>query len=236
MIPNRNVMVFAATSLTDVLREIGKAYEKGNPTVKVYFNFAGSNYLGRQIENWVPADLYISAGVAKMNKLQKKDFLLKDTRKDILSNSLAVIVSKGSGLDIQDLEALIGDQVRKLALADPEGVPAGTYARKYLEAKGAWDKVKDRVVPTQNVRIALAAVESGDADAGVVFKTDAAISNKVKIAYEVPPAEVPRIAYPAAVLKGSKDTGAAKAFLAYLESKVGLAIFKKYGFLTLAAG
>ena len=95
MAPNRNVMVFAATSLTDVLREIGKAYEAVHPAVKIYFNFAGSNYLGRQIENRIPADLYIPAGEAKMNKLQKKDLLLKDSRKDILSNSLVAIVPNG---------------------------------------------------------------------------------------------------------------------------------------------
>ncbi len=234
MAPNRSVMVFAATSLTDVLREIGKAYEAVHPAVKVYFNFAGSNYLGRQIENRIPADLYIPAGEAKMNKLQKKDLLLKDSRKDILSNSLVAIVPKSGGLDIPNLEALIGAQVQKLALADPEGVPAGTYARKYFENKGVWDKVKDRVVPAQNVRIALSAVECGDADAGVVFKTDAAISSKVRVAFEVPGENAPRIVYPAAVIKASKDTSAAKSFLGYLESKVGLAIFKKYGFLTLA--
>jgi molybdate transport system substrate-binding protein len=227
------VTVFAAASLTNVLQEIGKAYEAGRPGEKVVFNFGGSNALVQQIEAGAPADLFLSADETKMDELQKKDLLLKGSRKDLLSNSLVVIVEKAGGLDIPGLDALAGSKVHKLSLADTNGVPCGIYAKKYFEKKGVWDKLKDRVVSALNVRAALAAVESGDADAGVVFKTDAAISTKVKVAYEVPAGDVPPIAFPAAVLKDSKSTDEAKDFLAYLESKDGLAVFKKYGFVTL---
>lgn len=227
------VMVFAAASLTDSLQEIGKAYEKIHPDEKIIFNFGGSNVLIRQIEAGAPADIFFSADTAKMDELQKKGFLLKDTHRDILSNSLVVIVEKAVGAEIPDLSALIGPKIQKLSLADTRGVPCGIYAQKYFEKMGVWGQVKDRVVQAENVRAALAAVESGDADAGVVFKTDAAISTKVKIAYEIPTGDVPKIAYPAGVLKDSKVLGEAKDFLAYLEAKEGLAVFKKYGFVTL---
>lgn len=227
------VTVFAAASLTDALGEIGKDYETGHTGKKVVFNFAGSNVLVQQIEAGAPADLFLSADEAKMDELQKKDLLLKGTRKDILSNSLVVIVEKQGGLEILELDALTGSKVKKLALADTNGVPCGIYAKKYFEKKGVWDLLKGRVVSTLNVRAALAAVESGDVDAGVVFKTDAAISSKVKVAYEVPAGDVPPIAYPVAVLKDSRGVNEAKDFLVYLESKDGLAVFKKYGFVTL---
>ena len=227
------VMVFAAASLTDALQEAGKAYQAVHPDEKVVFNFAGSNVLVKQIEAGAPADIFFSADEAKMDELQKKDLLLNNTRKDILSNSLVVIVEKGSGLDLPNLNALTGPQVKKLSLADTRGVPCGIYAQKYFEKKGVWNQVKDRVVPGVNVRAAMAVVESGDADAGIVFKTDAAVSSKVKIAYEVPAGDVPKIAYPAAVIKDSKIPEAAQGFLTYLESKEGAEIFKKYGFVTL---
>lgn len=227
------VTVFGAASLTDVLQEIGKAYERGHPGEKVVFNFGGSNLLVRQIEAGAPADLFLSADEAKMDELEKKGLLLNGSRKDLLSNSLVVVVEKLGGLDIPGLDALTGPKVRKLALADTNGVPCGIYAKKYFEKKGVWDKLKDRVVSTLNVRAALAAVESGNVDAGVVFKTDAAISPKVKVAYEVPAGDAPTIAYPVAVLKGSKERDETENFLAYLESKEGLAVFEKYGFVTL---
>jgi molybdate transport system substrate-binding protein len=116
-------------------------------------------------------------------------------------------------------------------LAEPQTVPAGIYAREYLQKVGLWDAVKEKVVPTENVRAALAAVESGNVDAGIIYKTDSLISKKVKIAVEIPAAEGPKISYPVAVLKSSKEPERAKEFAEYLAGPKARAIFTKFGFI-----
>jgi molybdate transport system substrate-binding protein len=222
--------VSAAASLTDALREISAAYEKETGT-KIVLNLGASNTLARQIQEGAPADLFLSADEAKMNGLEKKKLLLAGTRKSVLSNTLVVVVPADSSLKIADPSALAASSIRALALAEPQSVPAGIYAKEYLRKKKLWTKVIDRVVPTENVRAALAAVESGNVDAGIVYKTDAGISKKVKIAYEVAREDGPVISYPFAVLAAAKQPAAARAFLAYLESPAGLDVFRRYGFL-----
>lgn len=222
--------VFAAASLTDALKEIAVQHEK-DAGVKLRFQFGGSNILARQIEEGAPADVFISADEAKMDGLEKKGRILKETRKSLLSNSLVIVVSSDSPVRIEKPDTLATDTVKRLALADPQAVPAGIYAREYLTKLGLWEKISPKVVPTENVRAALSAVESGNIEAAIVYKTDAAISKKVKIAFEVPPANGPRISYPFAVVADSKNAAAAKKFIAHLESDAALAVFKKYGFL-----
>lgn len=220
--------VFAAASLTDALEEIGAAWEKAGGG-KVALNLGASSTLARQIQEGAPADLFLSADEAKMDALEKKSLILAGTRRSVLSNTLVIAVPKDGAAKIaapKDLAA-----VRTLALAEPSSVPAGIYARQYLSRLGLWEKLAGRVVPTENVRAALAAVEAGNADAAIVYKTDAGISKKVKIAYEVPRAEGPKISYPFAVVADSERKEAAKRFLAYLESEPALAVFRKYGFL-----
>ncbi len=134
-------------------------------------------------------------------------------------------------LQISSPQQLATDAVKRLALGDTRAVPAGVYAKEYLEQNGVWEAVKDRVVPTENVRAALAAVESGNVDAGIVYKTDATISKAVKIAYVVTPLEGPRISYPIAITKNSGHPDAANRFVAYLGTEAALAVFRKYGFL-----
>ncbi|MEY2529068.1 MAG: molybdate transport system substrate-binding protein, partial [Verrucomicrobiota bacterium] len=121
-------------------------------------------------------------------------------------------------------------EYRKLALAETQTVPAGIYAREYLQKLGLWDRVKDKVVPAENVRAALAAVESGNVEAGIVYKTDALTSKKVKIAVEIPAAEGPKISYPVAVLKSSRESERAKIFVDYLSGPAAGSIFEKFGF------
>jgi molybdate transport system substrate-binding protein len=225
-----DLQVFAAASLTDALKEIAPTFEAATGE-KLQFNFAASNALARQIQEGAPADIFISADEAKMDALQKAGMILDGTRQSLLSNTLAVVVEADNPLKLGSALALSGPAIRRIALADPKGVPAGIYAKEYLEKIGVWESVKDRVVPTENVRAALAAVESGNADAAIVYKTDAAISKSVKIAYDVPAKEGPEISYPFGVVKGSKNLEAAKKFLAYLQSEPALAVFKKYGFI-----
>jgi molybdate transport system substrate-binding protein len=197
----------------------------------VRYNFAASNLLARQIAAGAPADLFASADEARMDFLAQKKLVVEGTRISLLSNTLVIVVGADSRISIQSEADLARPEVRAIALAEPQSVPAGVYAKQHLESLGLWKKVFDRVVPVENVRAALAAVESGNVDAGIVYKTDAAISKQVRIAYEVPRAEGPRISYPFAVLTSSADENAARRFLDYLASPAGRAVFSRYGFL-----
>jgi molybdate transport system substrate-binding protein len=227
-----DLQVFAAASLTDALREISAEYEKTSGDRPV-LNLGASSILARQIQEGAPADLFLSADEAKMDSLEKRKLLLAGTRRSVLSNTLVVVVPVDSSLKISGPADLAAPSIRALALAEPQSVPAGIYAKEYLKRKGLWSKVIDRVVPTENVRGALAAVESGNVEAGIVYKSDAGISKKVRIAYEVPKAEAPDISYPFAVIAGSERKQAARRFLDFLTSPPSLAIFRKYGFLVV---
>jgi molybdate transport system substrate-binding protein len=229
------LQVFAAASLTDALREISAEYAKtaGATGDRPLLNLGASSTLARQIQEGAPADLFLSADEAKMDGLEKRKLLLSGTRRSVLSNALVVVVPVDSNLKISGAADLAGRSIRALALAEPRSVPAGIYAREYLQRKGLWSRVIDRVVPTENVRAALAAVESGNVDAGIVYRTDAGISKKVRIAYEVPQADAPKISYPFAVLAESERREAARRFLDYLVSPPSLAVFRKHGFLVL---
>jgi len=226
------VTVFAAASLSDALKEIGVAYEK-ETGVKVAFNFGASSLLARQIEEGAPADLFFSADEAKMDGLEKKGLIVAGTRKSKLSNALVIVVAADSPLKIESAQDLAKPAVKRVALAEPKTVPAGIYAKAYLENLKLWTAVEPKVVPTDNVRGALAAVESGNVEAGMVYKTDAAISKKVRVAYEVPAKEAPKISYPMAVVKESKQVEVARKFLKDLDSDAAARVFKKYGFVVL---
>lgn len=224
--------VFAAASLSDALEEIAAAYEKRSGE-RIVLNLGASSTLARQIQEGAPADLFLSADEEKMDALEKRKLLLAGTRRSVLSNTLVVVVPADSKLKITGAKDLAAPGLRALALAEPQTVPAGIYAREYLRKQGVWSKVIDRVIPAENVRAALAAVESGNADAGIVYRTDARISKRVRIAWEVPRAEGPKISYPFAVLAGAERKEAARRFLAYLQSAPALEIFRKHGFLIL---
>ena len=224
------ITIFAAASLTDALRAVAANYEKQSGD-KIVFNFAASSLLARQIAEGAPADIFFSADEAQMDMLVKKGAIDPATRKSPLSNSLVVVIPAGSGLQIKSPNDLTNAEVQQIALADPKAVPAGVYAKTWLEKLHLWSAVEPKVVPTENVRGALAAVASGNVDAGVVYKTDAAISRKVKIAYEVPRADGPDIRYPMALVKNSPQPEAAKQFLDYLSSDQAGQVFIHYGFL-----
>jgi len=224
------VNVFAAVSLSDSLKQIAANYEKQSGD-KIIFNFGASSTLARQIEEGAPADIFFSADEAKMDGLAKKGLIDLATRKSRLGNTLVVVVTADSSLTIDSAHALTNRNVQKIALAEPKTVPAGIYARQWLEKVSLWRAVETRIIPTENVRAALAAVESGNVEVGVVYKTDAAISRKVKVAYEVPAKDAPEISYPVALVKESQQADAAKKFLNYLDSKAAGDIFRQFGFV-----
>lgn len=223
------IHVYGAASLTDVLTEIGQHSQKETGD-QMIFNFAASSVLAIQIQEGAPADIFFSADEAKMNILEKKKLIVPETRKSLLSNTLVIVVPEDSKLKLSSAKDLVNVK-GYIAIAEPKTVPAGIYAKEYLNKIGLWSKVIDHLVPTENVRAALLAVELGNAEAGIVYKTDAEISKRTKVAFEVPLEEGPKISYPVAVVSGSKDIEAAKKALSYIESDAALEIFKKYKFL-----
>lgn len=224
-----DVRVFAAASLADALGEIGRAWLAASGA-SVSFNFGASSDLSRQIRASAPADLFVSADAAQMDALEHEGLLRAGSRCDLLSNTLVVIVPSTSSARVAAARDLLG--FRRIALADPQAVPAGVYARAWLERIGLWSQIAPRVVPTLHVRAALAAVESENVDAGVVYRTDAASSTRARVALEVPRAEGPRIVYPVAVLARSTSPEAER-LAAYLRSPAARAVFERLGFLWL---
>ena len=227
------VTVFASASLTDSLKQIATDYEKTSGD-KIIFNFAASGMLSRQIEAGAPADIFFSADETKADALEKKGLLVSGTRKSLLGNTL-VIVTPGDAVTIHSPADLTNAAIQHIALGELKTVPCGTYAKACLEKFSLWPAVESKVVPCESVRAVLAAVESGNVDAGFVYKTDAAISKKVKVAYEVPAADAPKISYPLALLKDAPQPDAAKNFITFLDSNAATAVFKQFGFTVLTS-
>ncbi|HKJ68922.1 MAG TPA: molybdate ABC transporter substrate-binding protein [bacterium] len=231
------LIVFAAASLQDVIMEIGQSYEESHP-VDITYNFAGSNVLARQLVAAPKADVYLSASEQWMDYVQNAGLLLEGSRRTFLSNSLVVIANKNSQWKLDRPADLASLEYKYLSLANPEAVPAGQYAKSWLESisvdgETLWERVKDRVAPGPDVRAALGLVEAETNILGIVYRTDAAMSDEVKILYEVPTEQGPPIRYAAAVLRNRSAGRVARDFLAFLDSPEAAAIFEKYGFIPL---
>ena len=226
------ILVAAAASLTDALKEIGASYETKSQN-RVSFTFGASSSLARQIEEGALADIFVSADLAQMDHLEKSGRLEPGTRTNLLSNQLVMIVPADSRLALATPKDLLKPAVKSIALADPSSVPAGVYSKQYLQDERLWNELARKVIPVLDVRATLASVESGNVEAGFVYKTDAALSKKVKIAYAVPVDKGPRIIYPVAILKDSKNKQAAHAFMNTLLDRASKDVFKKYGFAVL---
>jgi molybdate transport system substrate-binding protein len=233
--PATQVVVFAAASLTESLRQIAGDY-KSISRDELVFNFGGSSTLARQIEEGAPADLFFSADEAQMDRLRAKGLVVEESRTNLLSNTLVIVVAATEGAAVTSAQDLAAPAIRRIALGDPKAVPIGVYAQRFLQQEGLWAAVSPKVIATESVRAALAAVESGNADASIVYKTDALVSRKVKTAYEVPASKAPAIRYPAAVVKDARNRSAADRFLEYLTRPSSAIVFRRHGFVTLQAG
>jgi molybdate transport system substrate-binding protein len=226
--------VSAAVSLTEALQPIGASFERQSG-VRIQPNLAGSNTLAAQILEGAAADVFISADAAQMDRVDQANALLPATRLNLLSNSLVIIVPTGA-TTLTGPRDLLRTEVRHVALGDPAAVPAGVYARQYLERAGLWTLLQPKIVPLPHVRAVMTAVASGAADAGIVYKTDAvAVARGTQIAWTVPPGEAPAIVYPAAVLKTTTHPDEARAFVRFLQSPDASRIFTAAGFVPLAA-
>ena len=224
------ITVLAAASLSDVLQETGTDFQ-AQTGQHVSFSFAGSSTLARQIEQGAPADVFISADEAKADGLEKDGLLMAGTRHSFLANTLVIVVRRDYDRPMKSAADLV--HADRIALAEPGSVPAGIYAHEYLDKMGLWKVLTPKIVPTENVRAALAAVDSGNADAAFVYKTDAVMAKSARVAIEIPRAEGPKISYVLAVLKASPQPEVAKQFADYLLAPPAEAIFKKFGFLLI---
>lgn len=226
--------VYAAASLTNVLEELGTAYQSASgQTVK--FSFAASSTLARQIESGAPADVFISADEDWMNWLQERNLIQNATRRDIATTRLVLVAPADSKLTLKiapgfKLITALGENGR-LTTGDPGSVPVGRYAKAALTKLGVWGQVSGKLVGTENVRAALAFVARGEAALGIVYETDARIDNKVRVVDVFPADSHPRISYPAAVTKtGNKE---AQAFVEFCRSTAAQKLLRKYGFTPL---
>ncbi|WP_426735499.1 molybdate ABC transporter substrate-binding protein [Myxococcus faecalis] len=225
-------LVFAAASTTDVLEELRPAFTKATGHT-VVLALGSSGDLARQAMAGAPADAFLSADVARMEAVQAAGLVRRGTRVELLSNRLVVVVPVGAKVAPGGAEDLKG--LKRLVLADPAIVPAGVYAKAWLEKVGVWKDVEGKVVPALDVRGALAAVEAGRVDAGVVYATDAAQSKKVRVAFEVPSSDAPRIVYPVAALVKGKAPEVGVAFVKFLQTEPARAAFQRHGFVVLSA-
>ncbi|NKB24733.1 MAG: molybdate ABC transporter substrate-binding protein [Kiritimatiellae bacterium] len=231
------LLIFAAASLRDVITELGSMYEEKNK-VRLIYNFAGSNVLAEQIAAAPKADLYISANEKWMDTLEEKGAIDISSRRDFLSNRLVIIAHKNSPFKIEDPAQLCTVPFTYLSIAHPQAVPAGHYARFWLERcfcekTNVWEKVQDRLVPSPDVRAAMNLVEANPQILGIVYKTDATSSKRVRVLYEVPDQESPDIRYSAAVLSHRPFMDKANAFLEFLNSKIAKTVFEKQGFIPI---
>jgi molybdate transport system substrate-binding protein len=223
------ITVSAAVSLTDALTAIAEQYgREGRGTIR--FNFAASNVLAQQIIAGAPVDAFVSADEAQMDAVAAARLLVDGSRVDLLRNQLAIVVPNDRPRTMMSPQGLTNPAFRRIAIGDPAAVPSGVYAKAWLQQEGLWDTLEARMVPSGSVRAALAAVESGAADAGIVYRTDARVALKATVAYVLPADRGPRIVYPAAVVRGSSSQAEAKRFLDYLRGASAARIFERYGF------
>lgn len=225
--------VYAAVSLSEVLEELAPEVERATGT-RLRFNFGASNDLARQILAADRADLFFSADEAWMDEVAEADLVDAASRRSPISNRLVVVVPAASALRIESAADLAALSVRRLSLAHPEAVPAGRYAKAWLESRGQWAAVASRVVPALDARAALAAVESGAVEAGVVYRTDAAHSKRARVAYVVPEEQGPPISYALAALRSRPNLEASRAVVAWICGPEAAPVFERFGFVVRA--
>jgi molybdate transport system substrate-binding protein len=217
-----DTLVLAAASLTDALDSIGAAYARGGGR-RVAFAFGASGDLARQVRAGAPAAVFVSADSLQVDALVRDGRVRPAERIELLSNRLVVVVPAGSSRVIRSAEDLLA--VPRLAVADPESVPLGRYAREWLQQAGLWARLQPQIVPALDARAALAGVETQALEAGIVYATDAGVSKRVRVAFKVPAGQAPRIVYTAALL-----TSEGRPFFEFLRSPEARVVFERLGF------
>lgn len=230
--PPASVQVFAAASLRDACGDVAELWRERRPEVELVFNFGSSATLAQQIEATRAADLFLSADTAQMELVRKSGAIALEGPARWLSNQLVVVVpASSSEVEWSAPSELLHARFPRLALANPASVPAGKYAKAWLEAQGSWSALESRVVPGVDVRAALAAVENAACEVGIVYSTDAAISQRVRVVYRVPLEQGPRIEYAIAATSGKAPAPLAREVLEHFLSAPARVCFARRGFL-----
>lgn len=232
---NSPMLVSAAASLQDALETIESQFQQTDG-ISTRYNFGASGALQQQIEQGAPVDVFVSAAAKPMNALEEKGLLLPETRRNMLSNRLVLIVPSNSTLNLTDFRQLTQANVTKIAMGEPRSVPVGQYSEEVFANLGILEQVRSKFVYGNNVKNVLAAVESGNADAGIVYSTDALLSKQVKSVITVPESLHSPILYPIAVLKNSRHPEAARDYIQFLTRDSAKAVFRHYGFGIVAEG
>lgn len=232
-VERRNVHVYAASSLRAATEEIAKGVEAQHPELKLVLNFAASNVLAQQALAAKQADVFLSADTLQMESVAKGGLVEREAPRPWLSNQLVVVVvpTNSKLAELDGAKALAQEAIVHLSLGSPEAVPVGRYAKAWLEQAGAWDALKERVVPGIDVRAALAAVESGACEAGVVYATDAEASERVRVVFRVPLSEGPKIEYSLGLLRGQAAAADARAVFERFLARPAQDVFVAHGFL-----
>jgi molybdate transport system substrate-binding protein len=221
--------VSAAISLKDALDAISPLFATSHAEIAIHYNLGASGTLQQQIEQGAPVDVYISASPDQMDALDKQGMLISGSRHDLVRNTVVLVVpANASG--ISNFNDLRSSGVKVVAIGEPQTVPAGKYAQETLTHLGLYDSLKPKFVLAKDVRQVLTYVASGDADAGIVYATDARTTSRVKVVATAPENSHSPVVYPVAVLKDSKNVSAAQAFVAFLRSSAGQSVFEKFGF------
>lgn len=226
------INISAAASLKDALGEIQVLYAKSSSDT-LQFNFGGSGALQKQIEEGAPCDLFISASKSNMDTLEKGGFIIPETRKDLLGNQLVLITSKEAGDKVQSTDSLTSAEVKSIVIGTPESVPAGKYAKQTLTSLGLWDQLQDKIVLAKDVKQVLEYVETGNADCGFVYNTDALLLETGKVIPQDFTTSHDAIIYPVALIKEGSQVEAAQKFYDFLNTDTVKEIFKKYGFVVI---
>ena len=231
---NKNILLYAPISLSEVIKELINSYEALQNKIKIKPVFMGTSQLVMQVKNGANPDLFISANEEWMDYLERKKIILKKYRKDFLYNSLVVITNKKNSINklknIEELKEALSKSETKISLAMTNSIPAGMYAKNYLENVGIWDSISKKYVESVNVRAALNYVARNDLEFGIVYKTEAVGNKKIKIVYFIEKAKHKKIIYPIAPLNDKKETMDVYDF--FLDNK-SLTKTLKWGFETL---
>lgn len=221
--------VLAAASLTDALNELKGMYEKNHSDITITYSFGASGTLAQQLEQGVPADLFISASEKFMDQVEGKGLIQAESRKTFVKNIIVLIGSKEGGKKTT-LAELDPNGVKQMAIGDPKTVPAGSYSREVLTALHKWSDLEKKLVYGKDVRQVLTYVETGNVDYGMVFLTDALLSKQVEVLDKADPSLHTPITYPIALVKESPYPQESKAFYQFLLSPEGKKVLEKYGF------
>lgn len=223
------LIIAAASSLKDAMEELKGLYEAQETGVTLTFTFDSSGTLQQQIEQGAPVDLFVSAAMKQMSALKEKGLIVEESMVELLENKVVLICAEGI-TGITSFEDLAKDSVEKIALGEPSSVPVGQYAEEILSNLGIQEAIQPKVVYGKNVREVLSWVETGNAEVGVVYATDAKISDKVVTVTEAPQGSHSPVIYPAAVMKASENQEVAQAFLKFLLTEEAEGVFEKYGY------